>query len=132
MDGQTPSRMERITYRLDNIFANRPEAKYYVLISLTGGLVFIGAYIYTLVANDGAETIGSALWIAWKAVISGDDAPDESRIARLVTTGMVLCGMVLTATLFGLIDESMGNKVEELKKGKSKCIEVPNSSFKSI
>jgi len=124
---KSPSRMARISYRLDNIFASQPEAKYYLLIALTGVLVFCGAWVYTLVASSGGETLGAAMWIAWKAVSAGDDAPDESLIGRFVNTMMVIAGMIVMATLFGLIDESMGNKVQELKKGKSTVIEEGHS-----
>ena len=80
--------------------------------------------------------------MAWKSVTAGDDSPDESVIARcypllfksssvasdmssayssifichgrFVNVIMVVAGMVVMATLFGLIDETMRDKVSML------------------
>ena len=80
------------------MFASRAEAKYYVLIAITGVIVVVGAWGYTMVVNEGAG-MGSALWIAWKALSAGDDAPDQSRIARFVNTIMVIAGMIVTVVV---------------------------------
>jgi len=94
-------------------------------------MVFVGGGVYYVLSSgaegSGAESYGDALWVAWKSVTAGDDSPDEDHIPRFVNVIMVIMGMIVMATLFGLIDETMRDKVDELKKGKSAVLEDDHS-----
>jgi len=121
-----PTRGDRFQYKIDELFANNPSAKYYFLLAITLFLVFVGGYGYHMGAPE-SGSYAAAAWNSWKFVATQDDSPDESVSARAVSTVISFLGMVVFGILCGLIGETIQAKVEDLKKGKSSVLEEDHS-----
>lgn len=63
------------------------------------------------------------MWLAWRFVTDGGDY-DEGAAARVVGVVLVLSGMLFFALLVGLIGDSIQSKLDDLKQGRNRVIEM--------
>lgn len=110
--------MELIQYRLDYYFSTSPYAKPALLFLVTYGMIVLGAIGLAIVnQNDG-------IWIAWTYVADpGTHADAEGTLNRLVSFVITIGGMVIFALMIGIISETISDKVDDLKQGKSRVME---------
>jgi len=114
-----------IDYRLDYFFSTNEWAKVILLFGLSYVLVVVGAGLLVIGDSDDYETISEAAWTSWTYVVDPGaqaDAPSEL-IPRAVSLFVTLGGLLVFALLIGIVGESIGEKIEDLKTGKSRVFE---------
>eukprot|EP00586_Coscinodiscus_wailesii_P021362 CAMPEP_0172505778 /NCGR_PEP_ID=MMETSP1066-20121228/188898_1 /TAXON_ID=671091 /ORGANISM="Coscinodiscus wailesii, Strain CCMP2513" /LENGTH=698 /DNA_ID=CAMNT_0013282515 /DNA_START=263 /DNA_END=2359 /DNA_ORIENTATION=- len=108
-------------YRLDFYLSSNAMAKPVILLGGTFVLIVIGS---SLLASAAKKSLSSCLWLSWTYVADpGTHADAEGTLVRFVSLVITIGGMVIFAFMVGLISESIGEKLDELKKGKSRVIE---------
>jgi len=114
---------EMFEYRIDYYFSTSKWAKVALLLGFTFVLIAVGAGLLAVSLED--HSISNAVWIAWTYVADPGthaDAPAGFFI-RLISFSITVGGMLIFALMIGIISEYIGDKVDELKKGKSRIIE---------
>jgi hypothetical protein len=114
-----------IDYRLDYFFSTSEWAKVILLFGLSYILVVFGAGLLVLGDSEDFDTISEAAWVSWTYVVDPGaqaDAPSEL-IPRTVSLIVTLGGLLVFALLIGIVGESIGEKIEDLKTGKSRVFE---------
>ena len=114
-----------IDYRLDYFFSTNEFAKVILLFGLSYVLVVVGAALLVIGDSDDYGTISEAAWTSWTYVVDPGaqaDAPSEL-IPRAVSLFVTLGGLLVFALLIGIVGESIGEKIEDLKTGKSRVFE---------
>mmetsp|Transcript_11245 Transcript_11245/g.22265 ORF Transcript_11245/g.22265 Transcript_11245/m.22265 type:complete len:821 (+) Transcript_11245:92-2554(+) len=110
-----------VSYRLDFYFSKSKWAKPLLLLGVTFFLILIGA-VGLAIANGG--NLSASVWESWTYVADpGTHADTEGSMVRLVSFSITIGGMLVFALMIGIISESIGERVDELKKGKSRVIE---------
>ncbi|KAK9828547.1 hypothetical protein WJX72_000707 [[Myrmecia] bisecta] len=117
-----------IAWRTDVWFSTNPYSKVLALVYLTAALVLLGGMaLYTV----GDSTLHDAFWqaiegvgIAWTFANGAEDATGATGfLMRCVAVLVSVGGMMVTALMLGIVSDSIGAKIEELKKGKSEVLE---------
>lgn len=118
--GMSVSWRDLLVYKLDRILSGHPAGRLLVLgvvacvtIVLTSALRFFAT----------GEGVGLALW--WAIIATLDPvkfAEEETYSAILVGVLASLCGLVVVASLIGLINSSIEERLELLQKGRSPVI----------
>lgn len=114
-----------IDYRLDYFFSTSEWANVILLVGLSYLLVVFGAGTLTLADSDDYGSISEAAWTSWTYVVDPGaqaDAPSEL-IPRTVSLIVTLGGLLVFALLIGIVGETIGDKLEDLKTGKSRVFE---------
>lgn len=112
---------EQFHYRLDYYLSTSPLAKLVLLLSGTFLLITFGAALLALVSG---HSISSSTWVAWTYVADpGTHADAEGTLVRMVSFVITIGGMLVFALMIGIISDAIGEKVDEMKKGKSRVIE---------
>lgn len=114
-----------VDYRLDYFFSTNEWAKVILLFGLSYVLVVFGAGLLVIGDSDDYDTISEAAWTSWTYVVDPGaqaDAPSEL-IPRAVSLFVTLGGLLVFALLIGIVGESIGEKIEDLKTGKSRVFE---------
>mmetsp|Transcript_10856 Transcript_10856/g.16350 ORF Transcript_10856/g.16350 Transcript_10856/m.16350 type:complete len:824 (-) Transcript_10856:1050-3521(-) len=117
--------IDLIDYRLDYFFSTNEWAKVILLFGLSYVLVVFGAGLLVIGDSDDYDTISEAAWTSWTYVVDPGaqaDAPSEL-IPRAVSLFVTLGGLLVFALLIGIVGESIGEKIEDLKTGKSRVFE---------
>ena len=110
-----------VSYKLDYWLSTSTNSKPVTLLILTGWLVLVGTFALQVSRGD-------TLWDASWTVIQGvgfdwtfiGDEEHAGLLPRIVAFMTSLGGMLVTALLLGIVGESISEKVDEMKKGKSK------------
>ena len=111
---------ELIAYRLDYHFSASKAAKPLLLLAITFILIVLSTIGCALVG----ENFGAAMWASWLYVADpGTHADAEGIGLRLVAFSTTMGGMCVFALMVGIISDFLGEKMDELKKGKSRVIE---------
>jgi len=112
---------ELLQYRLDYHFTNSEFAKPVLLLMVTFVLIVVGGFI--LLVSTG-EDISVTLWKSWTYVADpGTHADTEGTLERIIAFCVTIGGMLVFALMIGIISESIGEQVDNLRKGKSRVIE---------
>jgi hypothetical protein len=110
---------ERLSYRLDVLMTSNPLAKLWALFLMTAAIVAVGAAIQAVVVNP-----SDAFWMSWTFVADpGTHVTVEGLLPRLVSVVITLGGFFSFALLVGLIAEGIGERVDQLKRGRSRVVE---------
>jgi len=110
-----------VSYRLDFYFSTSKWAKPLLLLGVTFFLILAGA-VSLAVAHGG--NLSASVWESWTYVADpGTHADTEGSMVRLVSFTITIGGMLVFALMIGIISEAIGEKVDELRKGKSRVIE---------
>lgn len=113
---------ELFWYRLDHHLSQSKWATPVLLLSVTGLLVLGGTALLNLSTDGG--TAHSA-WLAWTYVADpGTHADAEGGAAAIAVSLLVTVGgMLVFAMVVGIVSDALGEKVHDLKKGRSRVIE---------
>lgn len=117
--------IDLIDYRLDYFFSTSEWAKVILLFGLSYILVVVGAALLVIGDSEDYGTISEAAWTTWTYVVDPGaqaDAPSDF-IPRTVSLVITLGGLLVFALLIGIVGESIGEKIEDLKTGKSRVFE---------
>lgn len=117
-----PTFAEKLAYQTDYLMAQSPLTKLAMLLIFSVVIIVIGGLGYAAVA--GGFDILAGLWKGWVFVADGGAMGDEVGIpARTVGVLVTIGGMLVFALLLGLVSETLGEKLDDLKKGRSRVVE---------
>ncbi|KAI9074286.1 hypothetical protein K1719_043771 [Acacia pycnantha] len=112
---------KRIAYRVDVFLSVHPYAKPLVLLVATLLLIFLGGLALFGVTT---EDLAHCLWLSWTYVAdSGNHASSEGIGPRLVAVSISFGGMLIFAMMLGLVSDTISEKFDSLRKGKSEVVE---------
>eukprot|EP01041_Mallomonas_annulata_P008177 gene8177-16802_t len=112
---------EYFLYRLDYHFSRNPKLQGVAVGFAAISIIFIGGILWCLATEDG---IVESLWTAWTFVADpGTHADSSGAVRRMISFALTLGGMVIFASVIGIISEDISLSLENLRKGKSRVIE---------
>lgn len=133
MSTTTPSAGERLRYWFDNWMARGPIALMALLgiatIAFVAVLGTVAWIVLTLIGDTGnlGEERQTPLDLIWRSLMRtldpgtmGGDQEWPFRIMMLIVT---IGGLVIVASLIGIVSGAFDSKVEELRKGRSRVLE---------
>ncbi|KAG0540329.1 hypothetical protein BDA96_03G399400 [Sorghum bicolor] len=113
---------KRIAYKVDVFFSGHPYAKLLALLLATIVLIAWGGIALYVVSGSGFL---EALWLSWTFVAdSGNHADQVGLGPRIVSVSISSGGMLVFATMLGLVSDAISEKVDSWRKGKSEVIEI--------
>ncbi|KAJ1286420.1 hypothetical protein BS78_03G350600 [Paspalum vaginatum] len=113
---------KRIAYKVDVFFSGHPYAKLLALLFATVILIASGGIALYVVSGSGFL---EALWLSWTFVAdSGNHADQVGLGPRIVSVSISSGGMLVFATMLGLVSDAISEKVDSWRKGKSEVIET--------
>ena len=113
---------KRIAYKVDVFFSGHPYAKLLALLLDTIILIAWGGIALYVVSGSGFL---ESLWLSWTFVAdSGNHADQVGLGPRIVSVSISSGGMLVFATMLGLVSDAISEKVDSWRKGKSEVIEI--------
>lgn len=124
-----PSLGDKVRYQVDRFLSWSPFARFVGLFGLSFLLVVLNAALAKLVhgpSEDGSEfDFFEALWWATGRVAdAGTMGDDQGTLLRAVALLTTLCGVGVVALLIGLVSSTIGDKIDDLRKGRSPVIDA--------
>ncbi|MCC6338099.1 MAG: NAD-binding protein [Myxococcales bacterium] len=123
-----PSFADKVRYQVDRFLSWSPMARFVGLFGLSFLLVSFCATLAVLVmppAEDGnkVEFLEAMWWAMTRVADAGTMGGDSGTWVRFVATLATLSGVGVVALLIGLVSSTIGDKLEDLRKGKSPVID---------
>jgi ion channel POLLUX/CASTOR len=120
-----PTTGDKIRYQIDRFMSWSPMARFIGLFGLSFILIMICAAAAIAVgAKDAPFDFFEAMWWAMTRVAdAGTMGDDSGTLVRLVATTSTLSGVMVVALLIGLVSSTIGEKIDDLRKGKSPVID---------
>ncbi|MEW5737615.1 MAG: TrkA C-terminal domain-containing protein [Myxococcota bacterium] len=127
-DADKPSFGDKVRYQVDRFLSWSPMARFVGLFGLSFLLVTFCAGLAVLVmppAEDGSkfEFLEAMWWAMTRVADAGTMGDDTGTAVRFVATMATLSGVGVVALLIGLVSSTIGDKIEDLRKGKSPVID---------
>ncbi|MCU1395842.1 MAG: hypothetical protein JWM34_4270 [Ilumatobacteraceae bacterium] len=120
----------KLRYRFDTALSRGPSVVITWLGLITLSVILLAATIlatFRLTGINGGSkglSVEEAFWQSLERVLdSGTFASDTGWITRIVALLITLAGIFIAGSLIGLIANSVDQRIEELRKGRSKVIE---------
>ncbi|XP_017224760.2 ion channel CASTOR-like isoform X1 [Daucus carota subsp. sativus] len=111
---------KQLEYKVDVFLSVYPYAKPLALLVATLLLIFLGGLALFGVTDD---SLTDCLWLSWTFVAaSGNHADSEGLGPRLVSVTISCGGMLIFAMMLGLVSDSISEKLDSLRKGKSEVV----------
>ncbi|XP_062212985.1 probable ion channel CASTOR isoform X2 [Phragmites australis] len=108
---------KRLAYRIDIFLSLHPYAKPSVLLVATLLLIALGGLALYGVTDD---SLSDCLWLSWTFVAdSGNHANAVGFGPKLVSVSISIGGMLVFAMMLGLVTDSISEKFDSLRKGRS-------------
>ncbi|MBP5292044.1 MAG: hypothetical protein J6Y90_05455 [Lachnospiraceae bacterium] len=119
---------KRFRYWFDNLMSKGTSSLLLLLAVITTVVVIIGAVIAMALGGadgTGADSAGKSIWFTlMHAINTGVLAKEEGTVPYLAVMAIVtLVGMFITSFLIGTISNGIKDKVNNLRRGKSRVIE---------
>jgi len=119
---------EKIQYKFENIISSGPLAMIGFLAILSGIIVVVAGVIISLfgIPNSEGEQMSllESVWQSFmRAVDAGALGADNGWALRLIMLIVTIGGLFILAALIGILTSGLENKLDELRKGKSKVLE---------
>lgn len=118
---------EMLEYRMDYYFSSSKWAKVVLLFGFTFILIAFGGGMLAILGDD--RSISNSAWTAWTYVADPGTHADcpETLPIRMASFTITLGGMLVFALMIGIISDYLAEKVDDLKKGKSRIIDVDHT-----
>lgn len=133
MSTTTPSAGERLRYWFDNWMSRGPIALMALLgvatIAFVAVLGTIAWIVLTLIRDENnlGDTTAGPLDLIWRSLMRtldpGTMGGDETWPFRIMMLIVTIGGLVIVASLIGIVSGAFDSKVEELRKGRSRVLE---------
>ena len=129
MADDAPSFGDKVRYQVDRFLSWSPVARFVGLFGLSFLLVLTCAALAKVVMpppEDPTDTFDlfEAMWWAMTRVAdAGTMGDDKGTLVRFVATMSTLSGVFVVALLIGLVSSTIGDKIEDLRKGRSPVID---------
>ncbi len=122
---------EIIRYRIDNLITKSPVSQILALAVLSVLIVFLGTLAVSSAAPDALLLEGEGhsaiyrMWWSFTRLVDPGTFVNDSTTALVALTGIVvtLGGILVFSMLIGILSSKIGEKLDELKRGKSTVIE---------
>ena len=119
---------EKIQYKFENIISSGPLAMIGFLAILSGIIVVVAGVVISIfgIPNSDGEQMGllESVWQSFmRAVDAGALGADTGWALRLIMLLVTIGGLFILAALIGILTSGLENKLDELRKGKSKVLE---------
>jgi len=112
--------MNKILYKLDNYLVKHASAKLWLLGLLSLFSIGVGASLLLFNHHDYLD----ALWKSWTYLVDpGTHVEVKKGYDRAIAVIITIVGMLIFALLIGLISEVVNDKIDGLRKGKTKVYE---------
>ncbi|XP_022997237.1 ion channel CASTOR-like isoform X2 [Cucurbita maxima] len=112
---------KQLLYKVDVFFSVHPYAKPLALLIATLQLIMLGGLALFGVTDD---SLVDCLWLSWTYVAdSGNHANSEGIGPRLVSVSVSFGGMLIFAMMLGLVSDSISERFDSLRKGRSEVVE---------
>jgi voltage-gated potassium channel Kch len=122
-----PTISERFRYWFDGFMAKGTIALIGLLAVVTALFILVITVIVVLIQKGPGDTradFGETLWNSMLRTLDpGTMGGDEGTIFRIAMLTITLGGLIVVASLIGIISGAFDSKVEELRKGRSKVLE---------
>ncbi|MBS1149936.1 MAG: potassium transporter TrkA [Myxococcaceae bacterium] len=122
-----PSTGDKIRYQVDRFLSWSPLARFIGLFGISFILISIGATVSMFVLPPDPEKPHDFLEQMWWALTRVADAgtmgDDTGTAVRAVAIFSTLSGVFVVALLIGLVSSTIGDKLEDLRKGNSPVID---------
>jgi hypothetical protein len=122
-----PSTGDKIRYQVDRFLSWSPVARFVGLFGLSFFLVAFAATLSVLVMPTDPEkpfNFFEGMWWSLTRVLDGGTmGGDQGTVVRAVSIFTTLCGVGVISLLIGLTNSTIGEKIEDLRKGKSPVID---------
>lgn len=128
-NSDVPSFGDKVRYQVDRFLSWSPIARFVGLFGLSFMLVTLNAIFARIAmppAAEGEEAFDflEAMWWALGRVAdAGTMGDDKGTIVRGIAIFTTMCGVGVVALLIGLVSSTIGDKIEDLRKGKSPVID---------
>ena len=124
----------RLRYKFDTALSKGPSVVITWLGLITLGLIVLTALVLTAFrlsgVGGGGKKLGvfEALWQSMLRVVdAGTFAGDSGWPTRFVALAITIAGIFIAGSLIGLIANAVDQRIEELRKGRSKVLEVDHT-----
>ncbi|XVF84269.1 hypothetical protein PTKIN_Ptkin17bG0019700 [Pterospermum kingtungense] len=112
---------KQLEYRVDIFLSVHPYAKPLALLVATLMLICLGGLALFGVTDD---SLADCLWLSWTYIAdSGNHANSEGMGPRFVSVSISFGGMLIFAMVLGLVSDAISEKLDSLRKGRSKVVE---------
>ncbi|KAF5465753.1 hypothetical protein F2P56_015731 [Juglans regia] len=112
---------KQLAYRVDAFLSVHPYAKPLALLVATLLLICLGG-LSLFGVTDGS--LAECLWLSWTYVADSGNHTDSEGIGwRLVSVSISFGGMLIFAMMLGLVSDSISEKLDSLRKGRSEVVE---------
>ncbi len=122
-----PSFGDKVRYQVDRFLSWSPMARFMGLFVLSFLLVSMNAVFVRLAMpqEEGKEFdfLEAMWWALGRVADAGTMGGDEGTLVRGIAIFTTLCGVGVVALLIGLVSSTIGDKIEDLRKGKSPVID---------
>jgi ion channel POLLUX/CASTOR len=119
-----PTLGNKIRYHVDRFLSWSPLSRFLGLFILSFILILICGGLAVAVEAPKEKNLLEGMWWAMTRVLdAGTMGDDEGTLVRMVGTLSTLCGLGVVALLIGLVSSSIGEKIDDLRKGKSPVID---------
>jgi len=126
-ESDVPTLGDKVRYQVDRFLSWSPLARFVGLFGLSLLLVSFNATLvrFAMPQEEGKEfDFFEALWWATGRVAdAGTMGGDEGTLVRGIAIFTTLCGVGVVALLIGLVSSTIGDKIDDLRKGKSPVID---------
>lgn len=128
-----PTLQERIRYWFDNVMARGAIALMGLLALVSLAFITVIAFIVVLLDGftkelDPAADFFEVLWMSlMRTLDSGTMGGDTGAVFRAAMLVVTIGGLIIVASLIGIISSAFDSKVEELRKGHSKVLETDHT-----
>jgi hypothetical protein len=115
---------ERIYYELDRMLSWNPAYRFLLLFIVSFLLIVVCSGLIVAVAPGEVNSILHGMWWSLVRVIdTGKFGDEETSSVRLVAFLCSLAGLMVVASLIGLVSSTIQEQFEQLRKGKSRIID---------
>ncbi len=128
-ESDVPSFGDKVRYQVDRFLSWSPISRFVGLFGLSFLLITINATAARIAMPPPAEGAATfdfleAMWWSLGRVLdAGTMGGDEGTVVRGIAIFTTLCGVGVVALLIGLTSSTIGDKIEDLRKGKSPVID---------
>jgi Trk K+ transport system NAD-binding subunit len=124
-----PSFGDKVRYQVDRFLSWNPFTRFVGLFGLSFILILICAVLAKIVMpapedpNDSFDLFEALWWAMTRVADAGTMGDDKGTAVRFVATLATLSGVAVVALLIGLVSSTIGDKIEDLRKGRSPVID---------
>ncbi|MBN1434712.1 hypothetical protein JW921_08130 [Candidatus Fermentibacterales bacterium] len=122
---------QRAQYRLDNLITRSPFSQILALAMLSALIVIVGTLVIALAPGErmglepGQDNLFYRLWWCFTRLMDPGTFVEDTGSALIGLTGILVTmgGILVFSLLIGILSSKIGEKLDELKQGKSPVIE---------